>query len=301
MKQHVLQLRNTLFVPLNFETRVTTDATQSSNSIGRVINAMNTTFNNNRSTIPKWIVMVIEDDVLSSVEYTNFGVSGAYGLIIDHILKEIDASIKFFTANLPHKANKYGRPYVLWIEPSLHTRYENNQLRIKFVRCLHAAIKAKNRHLTLPLRQFWSENDSNLVFNTGSLTRQGLSTFTKAVDATIRFADTKLMRNYGTHFTQVFSKDKLCNEAETRITEFEKKVAQEKATKATMLRQQQMRQQFVHIRNFFENRVNNIQHRQPRQDRRTFTRHVRDERRHSPNRRNHRKPAGCRKELFKNK
>ena len=264
-----------------------------------MINALNNTFNNNRSTIPKWIVLIPEVDIISSIDYTEFGVSGAYGMLIDHIIKEIDSTIKYFTANLPYKANKYGRPYVLWLEPTLHINYVDNELRVKFTRSLHAAIQNNTRHVALPLRQFWNENDLNVVFSAGSVTRQGMALFTKAMDATVRFADTKLMRNYGVPFVQIFQKEKLTKDCESRIAQFQTKLTRNQAKKKSMLKQQQMRQQFQQIRRFFERREEN--NTSPRPIERGISQEQRkDQPDRCPQRYNTKQPS-CRRNLFKKK
>ena len=233
---------------------------QRANATGRIVNSFNITLNSNRATIPKWVVIIPEIDIIKSINYTEFGVSGAYGMMIEHIMKEMNNSINFFLGNkIPYKANRFNYPNILWIEPSLHVRYSDNDLRMKFIRSLHNAAGAedKQRVIILPLKQVWNEEQGILVYSNGTLSEQGYSSLTKAIDATIRFADTKLMRNYGIPITQIFQKEKLKKEMLTRL-EKSKHTAQNTARDVrTMMQQQQMRQQYLQIRQFFENRRSN--------------------------------------------
>ena len=199
--------------------------------------------------------------------------------------------------NLPHKANKYNRPHVLWIEPALHTRYQDNDLRIKFIRSLHATLKKQDRMLVLPLKQVWDEVDERTVFSNGTINQNGLQAFTKALDATVRFADTKVMRNYGIPFSQVFQKDKLEREMEEHITAFERVTSRLDVRRMTMMRQQHMRQQFVQIRNYFKNRLQRPQQQQQQQPRQHDRENLHRHRRLDNRIRGH----ICRRELFRKK
>ena len=246
--------------------------------------------------------MIPEKDLLSSIEYSEFGVSGAYGLLIDHLVKEMENSIRYFTANIPFKANKYNRPNVLWIEPSLHINYTDNNSRVKFIRSLHAALKSNHRHIILPLKQHWCDNNTDLVFSNGSVNKQGYSTFTKAVDATIRFADTRLMRNYGVPMQQIFQKERIEKEMEMRISNFEKNMAQQNAKRRSIAQQRSMREQFVQVRRFFERQVQQ----QNQQNQQSNQRRPCDGRQHSnchwnrnKTQSNNTSGGSCRRQLFK--
>ena len=128
--QTFYQSKNELFIPKYFKTRVTTDQNRGrSNAIGRMLNSIANTFNIYRSIIPKWIVIVPENDLINCIQYTEFGISGAYGTIIEYMMKQINQMINtFFITDLPLKANRYNLPYVLWVEPTLHLSYTNNSL-----------------------------------------------------------------------------------------------------------------------------------------------------------------------------
>ena len=130
IRGNIIQMRHHIFLPLNFETRISTEDQHRGNATGRIINSLNTTFNNNGVTIPKWVVIIPENDIIRSIEYTEFGVSGTYGMIIEHIMKEMDNAItSFLGPKLLHKVNRFDHPHILWLEPSLHVCYADNSLR----------------------------------------------------------------------------------------------------------------------------------------------------------------------------
>ena len=137
--------------------------------------------------------------------------------------------------------------------------------------------EGKDRMIILPLKQGWREADGTLVQpSIRSLNQKGLHVFCQALDQTVRFADTKIMRNHGIPLNRVFQKDKLQQEMEKRITDFENTRDTNSSThqRRNMMQQQQYRQQYQQVRRFF------------------------NERRHLDNRCHHHKP-GCKKQLFK--
>ena len=274
MTRLFLQSRCELFIPKSFETRITAEAQQNvgSNAVGRILNSITRTFNNNKmfATIPKWIVVVVEDDVLSSINYTEFGVSGAYGTLIEYLMKGIDNIIKEYmgSSSLPHKVTKYNRPHVLWVEPTLHSKYLNNPLRIKFIRSLHIASMNNNRMVVLPIKQNWNESEPSYVEknNPNRLSQYGILNYCRALDSTVKYAETKIMRNFGIPLAAVFQKNKQQQEMEKRVTAFERDVIRgaNRFQRISMMRQQQTRQQYQEVQRFFNNRQRNNQQR--RQD-----------------------------------
>ena len=211
---------------MNFETRLTAEPENTggahTNAVGRTYNSLIRTMNNNR-VIPKWIVVVPETDFMNSIQYTEYGVSGAYGMLVEYAMKQFNLAIQSLIANLPHKANKYNWPVVLWIEPTLHCSYlhQENQLRIKFIRSLHIAAINQSRMVVLPLKQNWDVRDTSYLLPNKRMSQFGLEKFCAALDCTIKYADTKVMRNHGQLIPQIFVQEKLQQEMETRITSFE--------------------------------------------------------------------------------
>ena len=250
-------MRTSLYIPTNFETRLMAEPTAQnrigSNAVGRILNSITNTFNSNKDTVPKWII-ISETDIMKSVEYSDFGVSGAYGTVVDYIMKELNSHIKFITSGLPFKSIKYDYPNILWIEPSLHIRYTDITLRMKYIKSLHIAAQTHDRMIVLPFEQCWNPQDTALVFPDGNINPIGLKKYCLALDATVKFANVKLMRNYGLLLKQVFQKPKIEHSMNTRLAAFERLSHLDDAKRAQLQRDWQMRRQYQHIRAFFERR-----------------------------------------------
>ena len=199
------------------------------NTLARMANSLTNACNSSQTPIiPKWIVVVPEADVLETVNCNHYGISAAYGRITQYIMNRFDDILRQFldhSGNLAAKINKFDWPFILWVEPTLHQGYSNNNLRIKYIRSLHNVAQFHERVVVLPLKQSWNEDIYDFTVN-HRISPRGCEALWSAVDNTIKFADTKLMRNHGLKLSQVFQKDRIMVEAEQRISNFEKKMNQ---------------------------------------------------------------------------
>ena len=176
----------------------------------------------------------------------------------------------------------------MWIEPTLHMKYSNNHLRGKFAKSLHIASQMHDRAIVVPLRQMWSDNSPNMIDSVRNrLTFSGLSTFWRGVDQAVRFADTKMLRNFGINLKQVFQKPKLQKESEEAFDHFEKRLA----ARRDLTRQLQMNQ----VVRFFNNQVQRMEARQPAGPRNTNNQRPDQG---TNNRRRHHHKTSCRQTTF---
>ena len=206
------------FSTTNFDTHITAGSGNSSckNLVARIVNGIINTFNT-QCTIPKWIVIVLEDDIVKTFKSKDEN----YKPVLEFILNSCEQIVSDMIKDLPFKAIKYSWPFIMFIESSINCNYENNDQRIKFNQALHETIKGRDRFISVPLRQNWMNNDGELYrHHKRCHTTRGLKTFWTSVDQTIRFADTKMMRNHGLSLTKVFKKDKLAEEAEEKFKSF---------------------------------------------------------------------------------
>ena len=85
------------------------------------------------STVPKMVLVVLEDDLINYVAYDDFGVSALYGKLINSLAGDMRAAAAEFKKKyLPAKATKQNWPQFIWVTPSMHVNYANNTLRKKF-------------------------------------------------------------------------------------------------------------------------------------------------------------------------
>ena len=103
-------------------------ATQHSddNPISRIHNALAKTMMDSAS-IPKMIVVILEDDLINYINYDDYGVTALYGRILDTLSRDLSAAVNKFREFLPQRAKKDAWPQFVWILPSTHNNYERNE------------------------------------------------------------------------------------------------------------------------------------------------------------------------------
>ena len=204
--------RDNLYVPNNFEFRSYASKNyleNRANILARLVNQVIRAININRY-LPKWVVFVVESDI---VKYMMNQVDGmhepaeAYQKMMEWVMTQQDKAINFIKNYLPSKAKKYNWPRILWIVPTLHDGFtpDNFKLRKAFIFGLRSAAAQRENTIVLPLRQAWDRHDESLFdAQRNRFTSAGLDLLWTAIDRTIRFADTRLNRNFGKQLKELF-------------------------------------------------------------------------------------------------
>ena len=141
--------------------------------------------------LPKYIVVLIDTDVIKNVAYSNFGLSRIYGIAVEYLVKNFHHIIETHKEVMPEKAKKQDTPIVIWMSPPGHRNCTDNSLRTKFATSLAKTIqKFKNMRL-MKIKQ-WDFNENALVMQTPTgyrYTSRGLLRYWAAVDSAIKFVD----------------------------------------------------------------------------------------------------------------
>ena len=150
--------------------------------------------------LPKLIVLVPDDDILCYLVdklgiLNKDKISYASTKLLDWLMKEHDKLILQQKDNLPLKSKKYNFPQIVWIEAPLHDGFFNNELRAEFNNCLKKVGALHNNVSVLELKKIWDQHDSSLYLEEAQrYTSIGFRTYWDAVDRTLRFCDTTIIR-----------------------------------------------------------------------------------------------------------
>ena len=164
---------------MNFSTRF---AVFQANMLVRMRNILVSTINKEKF-LPKYIIFVIEDDLIKFMKNeTN------YKRALEWLMQEhIDILLKTKQI-MPEKAKKEAEPKMLWILPSAHKNYLKNDERVKLGQQLIDLTADLSFIYALPLKQMWSDDNPALVNSRiNRITEEGLGTLWHAVDRTARF------------------------------------------------------------------------------------------------------------------
>ena len=136
--------------------------------------------------LPKYIVVVLNDDLIEFARFTGQGVSGIYGKYLTTLAASLKKLILERKTQLPIKAKRENYPLMYWVQAPVHRHLKHLQMRTKFNLCLESVIKNMQEMRTIKLKEVWKYNDSKLVCG-GELSVEGLSCFWRAIDASVRF------------------------------------------------------------------------------------------------------------------
>ena len=160
---------------------------RNSNMISRIINCLITAINN-KVYLPHYVLVAIDDDLVSYQKYKGFGVAALYGNWLEYLQNTINTVLKERRESLPINTVNPDQTQVYWVEPANHAAFskKEREIREKFLVCLDASTKVCDNVRILKIREPWDRLDPNLVQNDG-FTKNGLALYWKAIDASFAF------------------------------------------------------------------------------------------------------------------
>ena len=169
---------------------------------------------NRHATLPKFIVIILEADVINEVRYKDFGASTAYGNVLDWLMAEYRKIISGFKDAMPNKCKIIDEPHVMWIQATRHKNYVDDEARGKFNNCLRILANVQENSSVYYLQQLWDTRSSSLVLpHNGRMTFEGVCTLWDAMDRTIKYGVAKYMAG--------IEKAKIANHLQTRKAQFQ--------------------------------------------------------------------------------
>ena len=178
------------FTTRNFETTITAAnrfSNYQSNALVRIRNSLVKTIND-RAELPKFLIFILEDDLIKNLGYNRTGAESGYSRVIDWLITEIKDVIEKAKQIMPEKALRADYPYILWICPTSHMWYENNHSRKLFSTVLDKAVSEQKGMAALKLRQLWSDTNESLFKDKyAPLTERGIEILWQSIDKTIRY------------------------------------------------------------------------------------------------------------------
>ena len=172
------------------EFTTTRNSNNDKNVISRIRNAFITALNEHAS-LPKLVVFILDDDVITNVKLDdNLPLVPQYEYILCKLMTFINRSIEIYKDMLPQKAKRDVIPHLLWIAPPNHKYFsdDNNEKRGAFTTALSTSVSTIKNSSMLRMVKFWDMNNSNLFLEDAyRFTVEGLNKYWMSVDASIRF------------------------------------------------------------------------------------------------------------------
>ena len=140
--------------------------TNNPNAVSRIRNLMVRALKE-QVFLPKMIIIVVDDDIIRYLNFYNFGMSEAFGKLINHIMVEHNRILEAYLEYLPKRAIPPGGelPQIFWIAPPLHTNFANNSVRNKFTKALNTMAKFHSNVHVLELKKGWEFENGNFYLH----------------------------------------------------------------------------------------------------------------------------------------
>ena len=156
------------------------------NVISRLLNSLALGINSS-TKLPKYLVIMCDEDIITYLRYTHYGISSMYGTLLEYLAKEINQMLHTRIEQLPKKAKRREEPFIYWLALPFHRCFTFNAPRAKFNASLNAVVKAYGNMRVMKLKDFWNFDDTSLVHPNGCLTETGYSAIWKSVDSAVKF------------------------------------------------------------------------------------------------------------------
>ena len=151
--------------------------------------------------LPKVLFVMLEDDVIKEVKASrdpavreSFNnqqedLIHIFGRNVEWLFHEIRKLISAHNDALPNRAR--GDTTVVWVLPSRHMNYANDNLRGMFGACIQNLVEIHNENnLALSLRQNWDPHDPSIFFfESQRYSTEGLNRFWKSFDRLVWYAN----------------------------------------------------------------------------------------------------------------
>ena len=140
--------------------------------------------------LPDYVIILLDDDLISHLKYKKFKVSSLLGQWIEYLSQFITEALQTRQQQLPVKARLKKQTKIYCIEVVGHSNfdYPDQQVRDIFSKCLEAKCKAQEfmQMGVFKLRDFRDKNDDALVMN-NNFTKHGISMYWRLMDASFQF------------------------------------------------------------------------------------------------------------------
>ena len=134
------------------------------------------------------MLFVIDDEIISSLNYENYGVSTLYGNLLEWLIKAVHEAVEETKAKLPPKAVKKGFPQLYWCPAFSHKRFGRQlNLRNKYNLCLTSILKLYPSMRLMQFKKIWDFDDDSLILNNGNYTPIGKGVAWQAIDNALKF------------------------------------------------------------------------------------------------------------------
>ena len=156
------------------------------NMLSRIENGLIKALNDNIK-LPKYIIIVLDDDIIEHLGYKSYGVLEMFGDWINYLIKSFKKAVHDRKSKLPRGAIRFEYPMFYWAEIPMHSTFSNNEAREKFNFTLATAVKLVPTMRVIKLKNIWDFQDMRVASPSGILSTYGVTAYWNAIDNAFKF------------------------------------------------------------------------------------------------------------------
>ena len=142
---------------------------------------------NDNYLLPKYIFLILDNDIIKTVEFDKYGTSVLFGKLTEWLANEIHKIIKTAKENKPMMAKRDNYPEIVWIEPPLHKNFKDNLRRKKMGVAMGNATKLFAEMEVLQMRKIWDYDEgASYLSESCRYTAEGQMKYWLAIDNLVK-------------------------------------------------------------------------------------------------------------------
>ena len=103
--------------------------------------------------LPKFVIYVLDDDIIRYEPYDQYGISGIYGRYLEALINEVARLFKVKKDGMPTKSLHCDYPTIYWVAAPLHKGLADSQMQGKFNLCLESIVKKHDNMRVIKLKE----------------------------------------------------------------------------------------------------------------------------------------------------
>ena len=185
------------YIANNFEVSVfanSANKTHMRSTLGRLRNLIMAAIKI-KELLPKYIIIIIENDLIRCVKYRKPGIFDIFGRILRWLADEFHQAVMDWKSALPSRAKRNLYPQIFWTALPYHQNFKTTCInRHKFNQCLDTVANMHNEMKMLRIRRIWSNADSS-VTPAEVITLEGVERYWRGIDEAIEFWEIGRQKN----------------------------------------------------------------------------------------------------------
>ena len=174
-------------------------------ALGRITNTIPVALNKH-DKLPKYIVIVLEADLMKCINHKDVGIARIYSDCLNYLADSFHNNIFDRKESLPKKSARYLYPHVFWVALPLHKSFNNNNYRNKFSAAMGEVITNFKEMKLLKMRKHWDyENQQLFDSERDTYTNYGIAAYWASIDEAVEFWENGRKRN--SRINKVYSVD----------------------------------------------------------------------------------------------